>query len=243
MSQLNKPSSTEEIVALLKETTLFANQKEELLATIAADFRLRSYRKGEILFHQGDENSSMFVVMSGKVRVYHTTPDGAETTVNILARRRLLGEFAVIDSKPRSATAQAITACTLLSIHAERCLYHLEHVPGLALAMCRQLVYKARWTSMVAETIARLSAEERLLHFLLLYNEEFGREIEKGKRYEVDLGLNQSDLATLVGANRGWVNGVLSSWKRRGLVQFEGGVFTILEFPQLQISQIWIIKE
>jgi len=222
------------LLAFLAEVPLFAGQNLTILTQIAQDLRLRTYRNKEIVFHQGDLNRTLYIVMTGKVRVYHLTLDGEETTVNLLARRQLLGEFTLIDGQPRSATAQAISACTLLEINGERCLDYLEHVPGLALAMCRQLTFKVRWTSAYAETLARFDTAGRLQHLLLLYNEQFGQVIEPGKSYLLDLGLSQGDLATLVGTTRGWVNDILQKWRRRGLVEFCEGKITILDLAELQ---------
>jgi len=218
----------------LKEVPLFAPVKDGVLAYLAEDFRERTYRKGETFFHQGDHNRELYIIKKGKVRIYHLSPNGNETTIAVLTSRQLIGEFAVIDGRPRSATAKAITPCTVLEMREEVCLAHLETIPGLALAMCKQLVNKARWTSMYAETIAQFDAGSRLLHFLLAYNEEFGREEEAGKRYVLELGLNQGDLATLVGARRGWVNHILQQWRNRGLIEFNSGVITILDLPRVQ---------
>ncbi|MFN8491786.1 MAG: Crp/Fnr family transcriptional regulator [Caldilineaceae bacterium] len=222
------------IVAFLAEVPLFAGQNPDVLTQLAQDLRLRTYRNKEIIFHQGDLNRSLYIVMTGKLRVYHLTLEGEETTVNILARRQLLGEFNLIDGQARSATVQAISACLLLEMQPDRMLYYLEHIPGLALAMCRQLTFKARWTSAYAETIARFDAARRLQHLLLLYNEQFGQAIEPGKSYQLDLGLSQGDLATLVGATRGWVNDILQRWRRRGIVEFCEGKIMILDLPELQ---------
>ena len=234
MAKTQRPDQLLLRVAFLKEVPLFAPLDEGVLAYLANEFRTRQYRKGEILFHQGDESCSLYVVVQGKVRVYHSSPNGDETTVNLLPRHGVLGEFALIDGQPRSASAQAITACTLLEMAGDRCRHHLETIPGLAYAMCKQVVNKTRWTSMYAEAINRFDAAGRLLHFLLLYKDKLGEEIEAGKRYVVDLGLNQSDLATLVGARRNWVNHILQEWRRRGLVEFDAGRLTILDLPRVQ---------
>lgn len=222
------------ILAFLPEVPLFAGQSPEVLAQIAKDMHVRIYRNKDTIYHQSDLSRSLYIVMTGRLRVYHLTPEGEETTVNLLARRQLLGEFALIDGQPRSATVQAISPCTLLEISGERMLYYLEHVPGLALAMCRQLTFKVRWTSTYAEMIARFDTTGRLQHLLLLYNEQFGQAIEPGKSYLLDLGMSQGDLATLVGATRGWVNDILQKWRRRGLVEFGDGKITILDLPALE---------
>ena len=90
-----------------------------------------------------------------------------------------------------------------------------------------------RWTASYAESVAQFDAAGRLLTILLLYTERYGEEIEPGKRYTLDLALNQSDLASMVGARREWINRILGDWRRRGMLEYGRGVFTILDLPRV----------
>jgi CRP-like cAMP-binding protein len=148
-----------------------------------------------------------------------------------------MGEFAIIDSQARSTTAKALSSCTLLTMTQDRFLSQLANSPQLALSMCQQLVHKARWTSLYAETMAQFDAAGRLLQFLLYYKDIFGEKLEDGSGYRLDLGLNQSDLATLIGAGRGWVNHILSEWRKRELVEFERGVIKLLDLPRIEAER------
>jgi CRP-like cAMP-binding protein len=60
-----------------------------------------------------------------------------------------------------------------------------------------------------------------------------GREIVPGKSYEIDLGLNQSDLASMAGAKREWVNRLLQKWRKSGLIDYHRGKFTIHDLDAL----------
>ena len=224
---------SESIADFLQQIPLFQGLTASQQVDVAQDFRLRHYRKGEIIFHQGDVGHSLYLVQVGKVRIYHMLPNGEETTVVILGRRQITGEFAVLDELPRSAVAQSLTHTTLLEMHKDQFLYHLENIPGLALALCRMVVGKTRLTSMYAETIARLDAAGRLLQLIIMYNQEMGEPQEDGKRYLIDLGLNQADLATMIGTSRGWINRILQEWRRRDLIHFDGGRILILDLPAL----------
>jgi CRP/FNR family cyclic AMP-dependent transcriptional regulator len=63
--------------------------------------------------------------------------------------------------------------------------------------------------------------------------ERYGKEMEAGKQYSVDLALNQTDLASMVGARREWVNRLLSDWRKRGLLEYDRGVLTILDMERV----------
>jgi CRP/FNR family cyclic AMP-dependent transcriptional regulator len=221
-------------IAFLREVPLFSDLLEADLAILVNDFRLREYHRDEIIFHQGDHGSDLYVVMQGKVRIFKTSPSGSETSINIFCVGDILGEFAVIDDQPRSATAKAIEPCTMLEMTQARFLQRMREMPDLALGLARLLAGKLRWTAAYAETIAQYDAAGRLLHILLLYNGQFGQEMKAGKRYELDLRLNQSDLASLVGARREWVNRLLGEWRKRGLIEYEAGKITILDLPAVE---------
>jgi CRP/FNR family cyclic AMP-dependent transcriptional regulator len=224
-------------IACLRQVPLFAQLGDADLAILADEFRLREYDKDEIIFHQGDASRELYVVMEGKVRIFKISPSGNETSIQIFSINGIIGECATVDGRPRSATAKSIGRCALLAMAGERFLQHMRDIPDLALAMTRLLVSKLRWTAAYAESVAQYDCAGRLLHILLLYNEQFGEEIEAGKRYVLDLGLSQADLASLVGAQRAWVNRLLGDWKKRGLIEHEDGQIIILDLPRVEAER------
>ncbi len=223
-----------ERVAFLRKVPLFADLSEAELRALAADFRLRHYQKNETIFRQGDYSRELYVVVTGKVRIFKISPSGNETSIHISSTGDIIGEFATIDGQPRSATAKAVGRCALLEMAGDKFLWHMREIPDLALAMNLLLVGKMRWADAYMETIAQYDAAGRLLHILLLYNEQFGEEVEVGKRYVLDLALNQSDLASLVGARREWINRILHDWRSLGLIEYQAGKIIILDLPRVQ---------
>ena len=210
---------------------LFASLTDAQLDELNHDLVPRRYTKDDPLFHQSDNNHDLYIVHSGRVRIIRCSPDGYETTLNIYSKGDIIGEFAALDDGPRSATARTLTRCTMLEMPQDRFLHHMRHMPELALAVSRLLVNKLRWTTDYAETVSRYDAAGRLLHILLLYNQRYGVEVEPGKRYKLDLGMTQADLASLVGVNRERVNRILAGWRARGLVDYRARKVTILDLP------------
>jgi CRP-like cAMP-binding protein len=216
-------------VAFLKAMPLFAPLSEAALAAVASDLHLKEYQKNEIIFHQGDDSQELYLVRAGKVRIFKISRTGAETSINLCSTHDIIGEFATLDGQPRSATAKAITFCRLYQLSQAHFLQHMQEISDLGLSLARLLVGRLRWTDTYAETIAQYDAPGRLLHILLFYNEQFGQEIERGKRYVLDLALTQADLASLVGSNREWVNRLLKDWRKRGLIDYQNGQIFILD--------------
>jgi CRP/FNR family transcriptional regulator len=219
--------------AFLRQIPLYADLKDDDLHLLAGDLRSRVYEQDATIFRQDDLSRELYIILEGKVRIFRLSPSGSETSINIFCTGDIIGEFAALDRRPRSATAQAIGRCTLLEMHGDRLLQRMREIPDLAINMARLLAGKVRWTAEYAETIAQYDAAGRLLHILLLYNKQFGTEVETGKRYELDLCLNQSDLASLVGAGRAWVNRILQNWHRQGLIEYRAGKIAILDLPKV----------
>ena len=231
MCASSRSTSLADKLAFLKQVPLCAHMADQELIAFSQDLRLREYAKGQIVFEQGDLGHTLSIILTGKIRVFRLTPSGLETTLTILGRGDLVGEFAVIDQQPRSASARSVGKSSLLQMNADTFFRHIRELPNLALGLMRVLVAKTRWTAAYAETIARYDAAGRLLHILLLFNEKFGEE-KPDQTYILDLGLNQTDLASLVGVRREWVNRILQYWSKKKLVEFEGGKLVILDLAR-----------
>jgi CRP-like cAMP-binding protein len=231
-SQSKDAARMEKRVAMLRAMEIFKGLRQSEIEALLEDLRLREYEKDDLIFHQGDESRQVYFVLKGKVRVYKISPSGGETSIDIFSENDVIGELAALDSRPRSATAKAMSPVTLLTMTQEAFLHRLETMPGLALGLARILAQKLRWTAAYAESIAQYDAAGRLLHIILINNERYGSDQPGGRRL-VPMGLNQTDLASMIGARREWVNRILSDWRKRGLLEFEGGEITILDLPRV----------
>lgn len=234
MREFSHSTSLADKLAFLKQVPLCAYLSEKELTAFSQDLKLREYAKGQIVFDQGDPGHFLSIVLHGKIRVFRLTPSGLETTLTVSGTGDLIGEVAAIDQLSRSASARAIGKCSLLQMSAETFIRYIREHPNLALGLMDVLVAKLRWTAAYAETIARYDAAGRLLHILLLLNERFGEEQQPGQRYLLDLGLNQTDLASLVGVRREWVNHILQYWSKSKLIEYEGGKLTILDLARVK---------
>ena len=222
---------------LLRNVPMFAALEEKDLEKLVDDFHLKTYGKQEMIFRQGEFGNELYIILKGKVRIYKLSPSGAETSINVFSTYDIFGEFAVIDNGPRSAAAKAVVPTKLLAIHQEKFIFHMRAIPDLAMALTKLLTDKLRWTAAYAEAATRYDAAGRLLHILLLYNKKFGKVQEEGNKYTLDLSLNQTDLASLVGARREWVNRLLRSWRKRGLIEYKSGKIIFLDLPQVEAER------
>lgn len=115
------------MISLFKDITIFSSLGSQSLNTLFAKFRERIFSQGEIIFHEGDGGDSMMVLASGEVRISYLTSPGEEEALIVLKKGDLLGEMALLESQPRSATAIAHTPAILLEISQKDFLEYIEN--------------------------------------------------------------------------------------------------------------------
>ncbi len=103
------------------------------------DERLETFWSGQIIFKEGDPGQVMFVVIEGRVRL---KVNGQ--TVEEIEPNGIFGELALVDGAPRSATAEAVTECTLATISEERFNLLVQETPEFALRVMRVLSRRLR---------------------------------------------------------------------------------------------------
>jgi CRP/FNR family transcriptional regulator len=220
------------LYAILKRTPLFAKLRDAELDEIAGNARLFSYPHGNIIFHQNEIGRTMYIIVTGKVRIFKTASDGGETTTNIFTTGDVFGEFSIFDQLPRSASAKTLTQCDLIQFADVDFMRYLHSMPMLVDETLRLLTHKVRWTATIAEALAQYDATSRLVHILVLYIEQFGEQSKNGE-YTFAWGLTQSDLASLLGVRREWLNQILGQWHKRKLLTFENQTITVHDLSRL----------
>jgi CRP-like cAMP-binding protein len=221
--------TTAQKVSFLKEVFPFSALTDEALQRISESFRVRKFSNRELIFHQGDTSHDFYIVKAGKVRVMTVNESGEMACLRILTVKDILGELSAYDAAPRCASAQAIGACTILVMRHRDFVEYLKNMPELALAFIQFLSEKLRWTTLFSHILAQYDTAGRLLQLLVHYKDVFGRELVAGKSYEIDLSLTQADLASMVGAQREWVNRLLRKWREKGLIEYKRGKIKLID--------------
>jgi CRP/FNR family transcriptional regulator, cyclic AMP receptor protein len=218
--------------ALLQNTPLFGGMPAETLQRIAEKAVRRSYGRGQIIFREEDYGDALCVVVSGLVKVYRTSPDGDEMLLVTLGPASVFGELPMVDGGPRSASAAAVEATTVLTVNRAALLEALRESPELAERLLRSLGSMVRRLTDQAADLVFLDLNGRVAKLLLRLAEERGS-AEGGGR-TLDLHLTQSDLANMVGGSRQSVNQVLNTFERLGYLELDGRRIVIRKPELLQ---------
>jgi len=216
----------------LSRCRLFAGMGEPSLQAIARTLRSRRFRRGEVLFHEGDPGDALFVVASGAVKVVVPSEDGEEAILATLRRGDFLGELALLDGAPRSASAVALEATETLTLPRDQFRALIAGEPAIRDALLASVAGELRrLTTHVAE-LHFLDLTGRLAARLARLAEEHGERQPNGE-IRLDAPLTQSDLAAMIGATRQSVNKLLGEFEADGLLRMERDSIVVPDLARL----------
>jgi CRP-like cAMP-binding protein len=217
----------------LARCRLFAGMGPDSLQAIARSLRARRFRRGEVLFHEGDPGDALFVVASGAVKVVIPSEDGDEAILATLRRGDFLGELALLDGAPRSASAIALEPTEALALPRDQFHALVASEPAIRDALLASLSGELRrLTTHVAE-LHFLDLTGRLAVRLARLAEEHGERLPGGGM-RLDAPLTQSDLAAMIGATRQSVNKLLGEFEADGLIRVERDSIVVPDIEALR---------
>ena len=215
---------------LLGKGALFRKLAPKDRDSLVARARMRSFNAGESIFLMGDLHDSMIAILKGEVRISIPSVDGKELMLAIVYAGEVFGEIAMLDGKPRSADATALTACTLAVLDRRDLLAALDRNPGAWLGFVEVLCSRLRYTDQQLVEMALLQLPERLAQTLLRTVDAVRAQVSNRAK----LRLSQRELAHRVGATRESVNKCLNEWQRAGIIRIEKRAITIMDRAALE---------
>lgn len=213
-------ATTSEIAELLQAAPIFAELRPEERTLLAKQMREVSLSPGQMLFARGDPGRSVYLVLTGRVRLSVVSSDGRELSYLHAGRGQLFGEIAAIDGGERTTDAKAVSQVRLMQLDAPALLRILESNPSITLACCRFLCRRLRGTNTTLESVALHPIEVRVARYLL--SQVKRSEAPAGAKVRLKGLLSQNELALLIGASRPRVNLAMQLLEEMGAIERDG---------------------
>src|SRR5829696_2332154 len=208
----------------LKSIPLFEGLPEAELRALAERTVLRSYPKQAIIVTEGDDSDSLYLILSGRVKVYLADEHGKELILAIKGPGQYFGEM-VLDEQPRSASVITLEPAQFAVLsRADFRAFLLRH-PEVALALIQNLIRLARGLNQNVRNLAMLDVYGRVARILL----ELA--VDQGGKLVIPEKMTQKDIAARVGASREMINRILRDLTTGGYVSMEAGRITINKAP------------
>ena len=142
---------SEEVISLLNNIPMFDKLNFKEIRTLALQMQVKTYKEDEILCYEGEKGDFVFFVVSGTLEVFKTSRIADDIVIATLGKGRTIGEMAIIDDYPRSATIRAKTQAVLLILTRERFDHIIYEYPTIGIkvlkGISRQISLNLRKTS------------------------------------------------------------------------------------------------
>ncbi len=217
---------------LLEQVALFRNMPRPMLTKLSSFLRTVTYKAHTDIFHAGDQGATMYIVLTGAVKVFVPAIDGREVVLAVHRGGDLLGEMSLLDDEPRSASATTIEETEMFSLRRADFLKVLSEHPEAQRAIIEVLVERLRATNQSIQDAYLLDVPGRLARRLLLIAREHGVQTDQG--VELGLRVSQQELANMIGASRVAVNKQLQAWRQQNIVDVNRQRVTILNEAALE---------
>jgi CRP-like cAMP-binding protein len=193
---------------------------KSFLAKVNGGHSLSTYRKGQIVYSQGDPADSVFYIQAGKTKVTVTSEHGKEAVVALQGAGDFFGEGSLSGQSLRVATVAALTNCVIAQIERAEVLRAIHEEPAFAELFISHLL--ARNIRVEEDLVDQLfnSSEKRLARVLLLLA-NFGKE---SRPEPVIAKISQETLAEMVGTTRSRVSHFMNKFRRLGFIDYNGGI-------------------
>src|SRR6266702_5896814 len=154
--------SASDKLALLRRHPLFGAIAPELLERLSSYATTRAVHRGDSIFAKGDPGNSLYAVCAGTVKISVPSADGKDAVFNLVGEGEIFGEIALLDGRPRTADATAMSDCELIVIERRDFVPFLSGHPDVMLKFIEILCSRLRHTSEQVQDITFLNLPTRL---------------------------------------------------------------------------------
>ena len=204
------------LVALLRQVSIFAELDDAELERLANRCVARTMPSGTLLFARGDSCRGLYIVDSGRVRIYRVSPEGREQVLHVEGPGRPVAELPLLDGGAYPASAITLEESRLVFLPRAEFEHLYRTNADAADAIIRALAKRLRHLVHVNQTLAFRDVAARLAMLLAGYADRAGRPVDGG--VEIPLDRTQEEMALEIGAARESVSRALKQLQRKGLI-------------------------
>jgi len=221
--------------AVLRKTPLFANLTETEMRALRTRVTSKQFHRGELLFNEGDPCAGLFLVASGKIRIFKLSAAGREQVLAVEGPGSSFAELPVFDGGSYPASATALEDAEVLFISRRDFQNFCREHPDVALKVIAVVGSRLRRLVGIIEDLSFTTVRQRLISVLLRMAQETGSPSKEGIRLE--LTKSHQDLAAELGTVRELVSRNLSRLQAEGFLEVDGRKIVVKDLEGLKLEQ------
>jgi CRP/FNR family transcriptional regulator len=203
--------------AFLSQIPIFSDLRDKDLADFAAMTSARKMKKGEMVFHEGDNATGFYIVALGRVKVFKDTPDGREQILHIISPGETFAEVALFSGSAYPANAQALEDSEVYYVPREGLVALIGKDPQLSLNIMAGF---ARWVRQFNRLLSEYTkaVPSRLAGYLLAEGlRQHPRDLENGAR--IRLPISKTEIAALLGTISATLSRAFAGLREEGIIE------------------------
>jgi len=204
---------------------IFEQLTDQEIEVVAAAVQSRRYRKGELIFHEGERSDQLYIVNEGILKLSKLSDEGKEQIIRFLFPGDFFGQFALLQEKKHYANAEVLSPAIICTIHKQDFQPIMEQNARMAyrflLAVSERLAQADDWMG----TLSLMETDRRLAKLLMLFYER------NHAQAEIVLPVQKKELAALLGTTPETLSRKLASLESQGLLTVTRGS-VIIHQPQ-----------
>lgn len=228
----SKPVDIHQLASFLRGVELLNGLSAEDLARAAQMCQVVKFRRAERIFTESQPGACLYVVMSGRVKIFGSSAQGRSKTFAYLEPGDFFGEMSLIDEENRSASASALEDSVLIMLKSDDYKKIIVSRPTIALAVLKTMSARLRRANREIEALSFNNVLGRIAQILLDLASRYGTKTEEGLR--INMNLSHKELAEMAGTAREVISRVISRFKRMGCVSFFDGKIIITDQDKLK---------
>ena len=221
--------------SVLRKTQLFARLSEGEMRTLCACVGKRHFGRGETLFSEGDQCHGLFVVATGRIRIFKLSVSGREQVLAVEGPGSSFAELPVFDGGVYPASASALEDAEVLFISRKDFQNYCREYPEVALKVLAVVGSRLRRLVAIIEDLSFTTVRHRLISLLVRLAQGSGTATKQGVRLE--LTATHQDLAAELGTVRELVSRNLSRLQAEGFLEVDGRTIIVRDLPGLKREQ------
>ena len=214
----------------LETNSIFKHLTREEVEKINFEKDFRHYKRGDVLYHEGNRISGFYCINSGIIKVFKTGFDGKEQIIRFAKPGDIIAYRSVLSNEPACTTAKVIEDCQVCFIPTDVLISFIKTNPNFALELMKLTCHELGEANSYITDIAQKTVRERLAEVLIHLVEDFGLDDQKYLR----ISLTREELSNIVGTATESVIRLLSEFKTDKFIELNGRKIRVLNIKGLQ---------
>lgn len=212
---------------LSRNKGIFCQLEHEELSEVNNHKVVNLYKKGQVIFHQGNPPFGLYCISTGKIKVTKVGNDGKESIVRLATGGDVLGHRSLFSNENYSASATALEDTTICFLDKKFIIKAIQDQPSIALNIIHKMSREMGMAEAKGAAMFQKNVRERLAELLLSLGKSYGVKASQGTK--VDIKLTREEIASMIGTASETVIRTISEFKEEGIIKQEGKIIYLID--------------